>query len=175
MGFGNQIGDIAIFRDNRGYSGSERLIFQGAAGVSGVQNDRNVRHDLLQRLRSLDAIHDGHGEIQYDQVRSQLLSLLNRLPPILRRSANGEPTRGEQTANGFSHYAAVIYDEDTAQHWHRVGPGQERTRPLEGRHWNRLRVQNTQGKETWVRCLYNTGNAVISAFPQRIPIEPITD
>jgi hypothetical protein len=133
LGFGNKIRYILIFGDNSGYSGGERFFFQDATGVTREQTHRNVRHYLLQRLRGLNSIHDGHGEVRHNQVRSQLLRFFNGLPSILGLSTNAETTGGKYAADSFSHHTTVIYDEDTPQHRHRfVGLGQEGTHPLGG-------------------------------------------
>ena len=48
--------EFVRFGDNTGYSGRECFSFQNTAGVTGEQNNRNIRHRLLQRLRSLNAV-----------------------------------------------------------------------------------------------------------------------
>ena len=99
----------------------EALRLVGGRALRGEQDDRD-RSSLAELAHDLDAIEVGHDDVEQDDVRSDLLGLLERLLATVRGD-DAEALLGEDDRHEFGDPGLVVRDEDQRLGTHAAPPG----------------------------------------------------
>jgi hypothetical protein len=79
--------------------------------VRRAEDDSGIREITSQVLKGLKAIELGHGNVQHHHLGPEIVSHLQRLTPVARKTH--DVTRmGEKIAGGFQEREVIISEED---------------------------------------------------------------
>jgi hypothetical protein len=77
--------------------------------VDGEENNFGGRRDSAYLVGSLNAIHHRHINVEENEVRMQLLDLLDSLLAVFSLAANVHGMPGKKRANGLSRHLIIVH------------------------------------------------------------------